>query len=122
MLRVRCEEIMAIRNELAVYVADQVGAVPVLKSDEFILSPIEDDDPLDKDLAVQSIREYLDSIGEGRSFRVIPAADTIFVKSDSGKTIHRESRPNQGMFACPHCGFMTRYEAEYHVHTRIHYV
>lgn len=123
LLTVRCEEIMAIRNELAVYVSDQVGAVPILKSSEFVLSPIEDDDdPLDKDLAVTAIREYLDSLGESRNFVVVPADDLIFVKSTTGKTIQKESRPNPGLYACPHCGFLTQYETEHNTHMKMHYL
>lgn len=124
LLTVRCEEVMAIRNELAVYVSDQVGAVPTLKSSEFILSPIDDDDddPLDKDLAVTAIREYLDSLGESRNFVVVPAEDLIFIKSTTGKTIRKESRPNQGLYACPHCGFLTQYEVEHNTHMKMHYL
>lgn len=125
MLNVRCDEVMAIRNELAVYVSDQVGAVPTLKSSEFVLSPIDDDDDdeqLDKDLVVTAIREYLDSLGEGRNFVVVPANDTIFIKSTTGKVIEPESRPNQNLFSCPHCGFLTRYEVEHHAHMKMHYL
>ena len=112
---------MAIRNDLAVYVADQLGAVPTLKTSEFILSPIEDES-LDKGLAITAIREYLDSIDEGRSFEVVPAKDVIYIKAVAGRTLSKDSRPNPGMYACPHCGFLTQYEGEYHVHMRIHYL
>lgn len=122
MLTVRCEDVMAIRNELAVYVSDQMGAVPTLKSSEFVLSPIEDDGPLDKKLAVTAIREYLDSIEEGRHFEVISAEDRIFIRSVGDHTIDPRTRPSQGMYACPHCGFMTQYEAEHNVHMKIHYM
>ena len=47
MITVDCHEVESIQNELVVYVADQVGAVPNLKYHEFILSPIEDDDIVD---------------------------------------------------------------------------
>lgn len=113
---------MAIRNELAVYVSDQVGAVPVLKNSEFVLSPIDDDDPLDKRLAVTAIQEYLESMGEGHHFDVILAEDRIFIKSMGDHTIDRGARPNEGMYACPHCGFMTQYEAEHNIHMKIHYM
>lgn len=121
MLTVHCNDVQAIRHELAVYVSDQVGAIPTLKTSEFMLSPFEDE-PIDKSLAVTAIREYLESIGERRNFDVIPVENEIFIKSTSGKTIERESRPNEGMFSCPHCGFLTRYEEEYHIHSKIHYV
>lgn len=112
---------MAIRNELAVYVSDQLGAVPTLKISEFILSPIEDE-PLDRELAMTSIREYLDSIGEGRNFVVACSNDTILIKATTGKVILPESRPNQGLYSCPHCGFLTPYEVEHVNHMKIHYL
>lgn len=121
LLTVQCKDVRAILNELAVYVSDQMGAVPTLKSSEFVLSPI-DDEPLDMELAVTSIREYLDSIGEGRNFVVARSDDTILVKSTTGKALQTNSRPTQGMFACSHCGFLTQYEEEYHIHMRIHYL
>ena len=122
MLTVRCEDVKAILNELAVYVSDQMGAVPLLKKSEFVLSPIDDDDALDTRLAVTAIREYLESIGEGRHFEVVAADDRIFIKSKDGHAIERDSRPNQGMYACPHCGFLTQYEMEHNNHMKIHYL
>ena len=121
-LTVQCEDVMAILNELAVYVSDQLGAVPMLKKSEFILSPVDDDESLDKGLAVTAIREYLESMGEDRHFEVVPAENRIFIKSKDGRVIERESRPNQGMYSCPHCGFLTRYETEHNTHMRMHYL
>lgn len=122
MLTVRCGDVMAIRNELAVYVSDQVEAVPMLKNTEFVLTPVDDDEQLDKKLAVTAIREYLESMGEGRHFDVVAAGDIIFIKSLDGHVIERESRPNQGMYACPHCGFLTQYETEHNTHMKMHYL
>ena len=80
MLTIRCGDVMAIRNELAVYVSDQVEAVPMLKNTEFILTPVDDDERLDKKLAVTAIREYLESMGESRHFDVV-AAGTSYSSS-----------------------------------------
>lgn len=122
MLTVRCEDVKAILNELAVYVSDQVGAVPMLKNSEFVLSPVDDDEYLDKSLAVTAIREYLESMGEGMHFEVVAAEDRIYIKSKDGRVIERDSRPNQGMYACPHCGFLTQYETEHNTHMKMHYL
>lgn len=113
---------MAIRNELAVYVSDQIGAVPLLKNTQFVLTPVDDDEPLDKGLTVTAIREYLESIREDRHFDVVSVGNDVFIKSLDGHTIERESRPNQGMYACPHCGFLTQYETEHHTHMKMHYL
>lgn len=121
MLTVHCDDVKAIRHELAVYVSDQIGAVPALKTSKFVLSPVEDE-PIDKILAVTAIREYLESLGETHNFDIIPIRDEIFIRSISGKTIERDPKPDPGMFSCPHCGFLTKYEEEYHSHTKIHYL
>ena len=57
MITVDCHGVESIQNELVVYVADQIGAIPNLKYHEFILSPIEDDDVIDQNEVVTSIRE-----------------------------------------------------------------
>jgi len=48
MITVDCRDVESIKNELLVYVADQIGAIPALKIHEFVLSPIEEDDVIDK--------------------------------------------------------------------------
>jgi len=71
---------------------------------------------------ITSIKEFLDSIGEGRNFAVISNSDVILIKSISGKTIEREPKPITDMFSCPHCGFVTQYEIEHNNHMKIHYL
>ncbi|MXX20492.1 MAG: C2H2-type zinc finger protein [Cenarchaeum sp. SB0665_bin_23] len=120
MLTIHCDDVKAIRHELAVYVSDQIGAVPTLKTSEFVLSPVEDE-PIDKTLAVTAIREYIESLGETHNFDIIPVQNEIFIKSITGKIIERDTRKDPGMFSCPHCGFLTKYEEEYQTHIKIHY-
>ena len=120
MLIIDCKEVESIQHELAVYVSDQVGAVPNLKYHEFILSPIEDDGVIDTNLVVTSIKEFLASIGETYNFAVISKDDTISIESIRGKVIERQPKPKADLFSCPHCGFMTQYE--YNTHKKIHYL
>ena len=122
MITVDCHDVESIQNELVVYVADQVGAVPNLKYHEFILSPIEDDDIVDTKEVVTSIKEFLESIGEQRNFAVITQGDIIAIESISGKVIEREATPKADLFSCPHCGFITQYEVDYNTHMKIHYL
>ena len=122
MLRVDCSEVEPIKQELLVYVSDQVAAVPTLKLREFTLSPIEDHLSVDKNEVVVAIKEFLDSIGESRNFAVISSSDVILIKSISGKTIEREPKPVAKMFSCAHCGFVTQYEVEHNNHQKIHYM
>ena len=123
MITVDCREIESIKNELLVYVSDQLGAIPALKLHEFMLSPLEDDGVIDTVEVITAIKEFLDSIGEGRNFAVISREEVILIKSIYGKTIQRESKPQvSSMFSCSHCGFVTQYEVEYNNHMKIHYL
>ena len=77
MITVDCRDVESIKNELLVYVADQIGAIPALKIHEFVLSPIEEDDVIDKSEVITAIKEFLDSIGEARNFAVISKEEVI---------------------------------------------
>lgn len=117
-----CHDVEAIKNELVVYVSDQVGAVPSLKLHEFVLSPINESDAIDQKEVITSIKEFLDSIGESRNFAVISRGNTISITSISGKPIERIQKPTSQMFSCAHCGHVTPYEVVHHIHMRIHYL
>ena len=60
MIIVDCRDVEPILNELAVYVSDQVAAVPALKAHQFVLSPIEDD---------EQIRRYQDLLKRAEELR-----------------------------------------------------
>jgi hypothetical protein len=122
MITVDCREVESILNELVVYVADQVGAVPNLKYHEFILSAIEDDDIVNQDKVVASIKEFLQSIGEQTNFAVISKGDTVSIESISGKVIERDQQPESELFSCTHCGHVTPYEVVHNTHVKIHYL
>jgi len=122
MLTIDCRDVESIKNELLVYVSDQVEAIPTLKTNEFILSAIEDNDTIDTDEVITSIKEFLDSIGEGSNFAVISTKQVVSIRSISGKKIERDSIPQPPMFSCPHCGFVTRFEVEHNAHVKIHYL
>ncbi len=122
MITIDCKEVLSIKNELLVYVSDEVAAIPTLKHHQFTLSTFDDDEVIDTNLVVTSIKEFLNSIGEGSNFAVISNNDTISIKAISGKIIERDAAPQSDMFSCTHCGFVTRYEVELNVHMRIHYL
>ena len=112
-----------IKKELVVYVSDQMGAIPTIKLHEFVLSPINDGELIDITEVITVIKEFLDSIGEGRNFAVISRDEIILIKSIYGKTIERESSTQRGgLYSCSHCGFVTQYEIEYNNHVKIHYL
>ena len=45
MITVDCKDVESILHELAIYVSDQVAAVPAMKFHQFVLTPIEDNEP-----------------------------------------------------------------------------
>tara|TARA_B100000029_G_scaffold371976_1_gene366050 strand:+ start:932 stop:1300 length:369 start_codon:yes stop_codon:yes gene_type:complete len=121
MITVDCHEVESIQNELLIYVADNVAAIPNIKYHEFVLSPIEEDDIIDTNEVITSIREFLESIGEARNFAVISRGDIVSIESISGKSIEREGTNSSGLFSCPHCGHVTPYEVVHNNHMKIHY-
>jgi len=123
MLTIDCKEVASIQNELLVYVADKVEAIPTLKNRQFTLSTFDDNAILDVELVISAIKEYFDSIHEGSNFAVISNNNFINITSISGKVIERDpQKPLDNMFSCTHCGFITKYQVELNVHMRIHYM
>ena len=122
MLTIDCRDVESIKKELLVYVSDQIGAIPTIKIHEFMLSPINDEETIDKTQVITAIKEFLDSIGEGTNFAVISKEEIVLIKSIYGKKIEREPPPQRALFSCSHCGFVTQYEVEYNNHIKIHYL
>ena len=87
MLTIDCKEVSSIQNELLVYVADKVEAIPTLKNRQFTLSTFDDDAILDIELVISAIKEYFDSIHEGSNFAVISNNNFISITSISGTDI-----------------------------------
>ena len=123
MLTIDCKDVVSIKNELLVYVADQMAAIPTLKHDQFTLSALDDDDIIDSSAVISAIKEFLDSIDQGNNFAVISNNNMINITSISGKIIEDDDAESQNdMFSCTHCGFVTMYEVELNAHMRIHYL
>ena len=122
MITVDCRDVESIPHELAIYVSDQVAAMPAMKLHQFVLAPIMDDEPVDQTEVIMSIKEFLESIGENRNFGVIANGDVVTIKSLFGKKIERLAKPAGEMFSCTHCGHVTRYEVEHNNHVKIHYL
>ena len=122
MITVDCNEVESILHERAIYVSDQVAAVPAMKFHKFVLAPIMDDEEVNRDEVITSVKEFLESIGEKHNFGVISNGDNVVIKSISGKKIERNAKPTGEMFSCAHCGHVTRYEVEHNNHIKIHYL
>jgi len=123
MLTIDCKDVISIKNDLLVYVADQVAAIPTLKHHQFTLSSFDDDEIIDVSIVISAIKEFLDSIDEGQNFAVISNNDVINITSISGKVIENTAPQSEHeMFSCTHCGYVTQYQVELNVHMRIHYL
>ena len=122
MITVDCNDVESILHELAIYVSDQVAAVPAMKFHKFVLAPIMDDEEVNRDEVIASVKEFLESIGEKHNFGVISNGDNVVIKSISGKKIERNAKSVGEMFSCAHCGHVTRYEVEHNNHVKIHYL
>jgi flavin-binding protein dodecin len=123
MLTIDCKDVVSVKNELLVYVADQVAAIPTLKNHQFTLSSFDDDEILDTTAVISAIKEFLDSIDEGQNFAVISNNNMINITSVSGKVIENTTPQSEHeMFSCTHCGYVTQYQVELNVHMRIHYL
>ena len=93
MITIDCRDVEPILNELAIYVSDQIAAIPAIKLHKFVLAPIVDDEPINQDEVITSIKEFLESIGEKRNFGVISDNNNITIRSISGKKIERVAKP-----------------------------
>jgi len=123
MITVNCREVEGIKSALAVYVSDQIGVIPALKSHEFMLAPLDDQEEIDENLVVKSIKNFLGSIGEEKNFAVLNKNNVITIVSISGKVLEStDSLPTDQFFSCTHCGYITRYETIYKNHEKIHYL
>ncbi len=103
MITVNCKDVLPIQHQLLVYVADSVGAIPAIKHEEFILSPIEDDGKINNMDVAKSIQEYLISIGESSNFSVVNDSVKLHIKSIKGKRIDRITPPVKSIRTC--CGY-----------------
>jgi len=127
MITVDCSNALAIKDKLLVYVADKLEALPILKSDKFILDSIDDTQTIDKLDVISAIEEFLESTNLKENFQIIPKVDDIKIEPLEGKEMKEKlekiSKPNSNpFFECAHCGFMTMYEEELRTHRLIHYI
>ncbi len=56
MITIDCKDILSIKNELLVYVADKVEAIPTLKHHQFTLSAFDDDEIIDITSVISAIK------------------------------------------------------------------
>jgi predicted ATP-grasp superfamily ATP-dependent carboligase len=126
MIRIDCKNALALKDKLLEFVADKLEAIPILKSDKFYLTTI-DDKQIDKQEVISAINEFLKSVELEKFFQVIPKGDDIKVDPLEGKDMKEKlaklgQKRKDVFFECTHCGFMTLYEVEWRTHKLIHYI
>ncbi len=122
-----CSDALAIKDKLLVYVADKLEALPILKSDKFILTTIDDSKNIEKRDVISAIEEFLESVNLKENFQIIPKGDDVKIEpldgTDMKEKLNKVSDTDRNpFFECTHCGFMTRYEEELRTHRLIHYI
>lgn len=127
MITVDCTNAQSIRDMLLIHVADKTESIPILKSDKFILTPIDESKSIDKVDVLDAISEFLASADLKENFQIIPKGNDIRIEplegTDMKEKMERVSaNSNNPFFECTHCGFMTRYEEELKTHRLIHYI
>ena len=126
MIRIDCQNALALKEKLLEYVADKLGVIPILKSDKFFLTTI-DDTQIDKSKVLSAIKEFLESVELDEFFQVIPKDEEIKIEPLEGKNMKEKlaklgGKKKKLFFECTHCGFMTLYEVEWKTHRLIHYI
>ena len=126
MITVDCSYALAIKDKMLVHVADKLKALPILKSDKFLLDSL-DDSTIDKLDVISAIEEFLESSDLRKNFQIIPKGNDIKIEpldgADMKEKLDKVSDTDRNpFFECTHCGFMTRYEEELRTHRLIHYI
>ncbi len=122
MITVDCRSISSLKSPLAIYTSDQVGAVPALKINEFMLAPVNDEE-IDSGRVIKAIKSFLESLSIEKHFAVIQKKDTIsIIPLDDYKLEEQPTHPTDQFFSCVHCGHLTQFETVHRNHMKIHYL
>lgn len=126
MICIDCKNALAIKEKLLVFVSDKLEVTPILKSDKFFLTSI-DNSEIEKSKVLDAISEFLKSVDLEEFFQVIPKGDDIKIEPLEGKDMKEKlaklaEQKKDMFFECTHCGFLTLYEEEWRTHKLIHYI
>lgn len=108
-------------SKLAIHIADQVGVVPMLKAHEFTLMPV-DDQQVDTNKIVDSIKDFLKMISEEKDFTIKLKSNKISIISLNGEDLKSDHGNDELFFVCQHCGHITKYESIHKNHEKLHYI
>jgi len=124
MITIECRGIQDLMVDLAVYIAENVAAVPAIKTRSIVLDPLTDD-IIDANNVSTHVKAFLAEKGLSRDFMVKVVGEKITVVSLSVVSLPERKvsveKTDSGLLVCPHCGKVTPYEEEMNVHVRAHY-
>ena len=126
MISIDCKNALAIKEKLLVYVSDKLEVVPILKSDKFLITTI-DDSEIERSEVVSAINEFFKSVELDGFFQLITKGDDIKIEPLEGKNMKEKlasitEEKKEIFYECTHCGFVTLYEEELRTHKLIHYI
>jgi hypothetical protein len=122
MITVDCKDVPSLKSPLAIYISDEVGAIPALKMHEFVLAPLSEEN-IDSHKVIKAIKSFLNSLAIEKYFIVIQKRNLISIVSiDDYKLEDSPSHPTDQFFSCLHCDHVTQFEAIHNNHMKLHYL
>lgn len=119
---VKCKDVETAMSKLAIHVAEQVEAIPMLKIHEFVLTSIGNEE-IDISKVVESIRGFLKLLNKESDFAVTAINQTVSITSLKGKALKFDGdASSDGFFVCQHCSRISFFEADHKDHEKIHYI
>ena len=123
MITVDCSNVKPLKDKLLIHVADRLGVLPILKSDKFVLTTLDESQTIEKSSVLAAIEDFLELKKLKEDIQIISKGNNIIMEPLDGKEIKDNPKQKKELFfACAHCGFMTRYEPEWRTHQLIHYI
>ncbi len=119
MITVECEDIPDLMVELAAYLAENIAAVPAIKTASIVLDPLTEEVP-DPNIVGMHVKAFLAKKVLSKDFIIKVVHEKILVISISERKVKVE-KTDSGLLICPHCGKVTPYEEEMNVHVNAHY-
>ena len=120
MITIECNNIPDLIAELAAYLAENIAAVPAIKTASIVLDPLAESVIDANDVSVH-VKTFFDKKGLSKDFIIKVAGEKIMAISLSERKVRVETT-DSGLLVCPHCGKVTPYEEEMNVHVRAHYL
>ena len=120
MITIECKDAQDLMVELAAYLAENIAAVPAIKTSSIVLDPLTET-VLDVNDVNMHVKTFFVKKGLSKDFIIKVAGEKIMVISISERKI-RVEKTDSGLLVCPHCGKVTQYEEEMNVHVRAHYL